>query len=221
MAKLVWDATGERKFETGIDHAVLYPKDGTGAYPAGVVWNGITGVTESPSGGEATAQYADNIKYANLTSAEEFGGTIEAFMYPDEFAVCDGTAEPIPGVRLGQQDRKEFGLCYRTKIGDDVDGQDAGYKLTLVYGALAKPSEKANATVNDSPELKTFSWEFTTTPVAVTGHKPSATLTIDSTTVSAEKMADLEELLYGVDGTPGSAARLPLPDEVIALLGAA
>lgn len=219
MAKLVWDAVGERFFETGVDHGVLYVRDNTGAYPTGVAWNGLTTVTESPSGAESNPQYADNMKYLNLVSAEEFGATIEAFTYPDEFGACDGTAEPEPGLLLGQQSRKTFGLCYRTKIGNDVDGQDAGYKLHLVYGALAAPSEKAYATVNDSPEAITFSWELTTSPVNVAGFKPTASLTIDSTKVDPLKLVEIEELLYG-NATTG-VAHLPLPDAVIALLAAA
>lgn len=212
MAKLVWDNTGERLYETGVKYGVLYPIDSTGAYPKGVAWNGLTNVTESPSGAEATALYADDIKYLNLISAEEFGGTIEAYTYPDEFAECDGSAALTPGVYIGQQPRKTFGLCYRTTLGNDVDNDSHGYKLHLVYGALASPSEKAYATINDSPEAITFSWEFKTTPVNVTGHKPTACVTIDSTKVNAEKLAALEKILYG-DET-GDGPRLPLPDEV-------
>ena len=210
MAKLAWDQTGDRQFETGVDHGVLYVRDATGAYPLGVPWNGLTAVTESPSGAEATPQYADNIKYLNLTSAEEFGGTVEAFTFPDEFGVCDGSVSPEDGLLIGQQGRKTFGLVYRTKVGNDTEGQDAGYKLHLIYGCLAAPSEKAYATVNDSPEAITFSWEITTTPVDVTGYKPTATLTLDSTKVTALKMAELEELLFGTDATtdPESAGTL-------------
>lgn len=212
--KLLWDETGKREFETGVDHGVLYLPDATGAYNTGVAWNGLVSVTESPSGAESNKQYADNRVYLNLLSAEEFGGTIEAFTYPDEFAECDGTAQPKVGVNVGQQNRKSFGLSYRTKIGNDVDGNDHGYKLHLVYGALAAPSEKAYATVNDSPEPITFSWEFTTTPVEVAGLAPTAILTIDSTKVQAADLASLELLLYG---DAAAEPELPLPDDVIAL----
>lgn len=211
MPKLVWDKTGERYYETGVKQGVLYPIDNQGTYPKGVAWNGLTNVTESPSGAEATALYADDIKYLNLISTEEFGGTIEAYTYPDEFAECDGSASLATGVYIGQQPRKTFGLCYRTTVGNDVDNNNYGYKLHLVYGALASPSEKAYATINDSPEAITFSWEFSTTPVNVTGFKPTACITIDSTKVDAEKLAALEKILYGDDETE---ARLPLPDEV-------
>lgn len=228
MSKLVWDATGERQFETGVDHGVLFVRDNTGAYPTGVAWNGLTTVTESPSGAESNPQYADNIKYLNLVSAEEFGATIEAFTYPDEFGACDGSAEPEDGVIIGQQARATFGFVYRTKVGNDTEGQDAGYKLHLVYGCLAAPSEKAYATVNDSPEAITFSWEVTTTPVNVTGYKPTASLTIDSTKVDAGHLAELEEILFGLDAdataeppVTATVPRLPLPDEVIALFAAA
>lgn len=217
MSKLVWDNTGERFYETGVKMGVLYPQV-SGAYPKGVVWNGLTAVTESPSGAEATPLYADDIKYLNLMSNEEFGGTIEAYMYPDEFAECDGSAALAEGVYLGQQPRKAFGFCYRTVLGNDIDSNDYGYKLHLVYGALAAPSEKAYATVNDSPEAITFSWEFTTTPVNVTGFKPTASITIDSTKVDAEKLAALEAIIYG---TESEEARLPLPDEVAEIMGAA
>lgn len=217
MSKIVWDESGSRLFESGVDHAVLYPQANTGLYPSGVAWNGITGVTESPSGAEPNPLYADNMKYLNLMSNEEFGGTIEAYTYPDEFGVCDGSAEPTPGVSVGQQARKAFGLSYRTKIGNDTDGQDAGYKLHLIYGALAAPSEKSYTTLNDSPEAITFSWEITTTPVPVTGMKPTASLIIDSTKVDPVKLAALEDLLYGKDLV---IAALPLPDEVIDLLTA-
>lgn len=217
MPKLVWDNTGERFYETGVDHGVLYPQDTSGAYPTGVVWNGLTAVTESPSGAEATPQYADNIKYLNLYSAEEFGATIEAFTYPEEFAVIDGTASPAAGVTIGQQNRKAFGLCYRTLIGNDIDGTDHGYKLHLIYNAMASPSEKAYATVNDTPEAITFSWELTTTPVPVDDYKPTASITIDSTKLAEAKLAALEEILFGSDT---ETARLPSPNEVIELLGA-
>lgn len=214
MAKLTWDDTGKRFYETGVDHGVLYLQNQQGAYNTGVSWNGLTTVTESPSGAEANPQYADNIKYLNLISAEEFGCTIEAFTYPDEFAQCDGTATPVAGVAVGQQTRKTFGLSYRTKLGNDIDGTDYGYKLHLVYGALAAPSEKAYATINDSPEAITFSWEVTTTPVDVPNLKPTATLTIDSTKVASAQLAELEALLYG---TAGTDAQLPLPGDVIAI----
>ena len=220
MSKLVWDKTGERLYETGVKQGVLYPQAAGGTYPKGVAWNGLTNITESPSGAEATALYADDIKYLNLVSAEELGGTIEAYTYPDEFAECDGSAALTEGVFIGQQDRKTFGLCYRTTLGNDVDSNGHGYKLHLIYGALAAPSEKAYATINDSPEAITFSWEFKTTPVNVAGHKPTASLTIDSTKVSATKMAALEKVLYG-DSDPEAEARLPLPDEVVQILTSA
>ena len=219
MSKLVWDKTGERLYETGVKQGVLYPMDAKGTYPKGVPWNGLTNVTESPSGAEATALYADDIKYLNLMSNEEFGGTIEAYTYPDEFAECDGSASIATGVYIGQQARKTFGFCYRTTIGNDVESNAHGYKLHLVYGALASPSEKAYATINDSPEAITFSWEFSTTPVNVTGFKPTACLTIDSTKVDAEKLAALEKILYGDDADDTAVARLPLPDQVAPVMG--
>ena len=215
MAKLVWDQTGERYYETGVRQGVLYPMQEGGTYTKGVAWNGLTAVTESPSGAEATALYADDIKYLNLLSAEEFGCTIEAYTYPDEFAECDGSASLAAGVNIGQQKRKTFGLCYRTVLGNDVDSNDYAYKLHLVYGCLASPSEKAYATINDSPEAITFSWEVTTTPVAVTGFKPTACITIDSTKANAEKLTALEAILYG-DGE--TEARLPLPNEIATLM---
>jgi hypothetical protein len=218
MSKIVWDQTGERLYETGVKQGVLYPIQEGGMYTKGVAWNGLTAVTESPSGAEATALYADDIKYLNLMSNEELGGTIEAYMYPEEFAACDGSAALVEGVYLGQQPRKTFGLCYRTVLGNDVDSNDHGYKLHLIYGALAAPSEKAYATVNDSPEAITFSWEFSTTPVTVEGFKPTACVTIDSTKAQAEKLAALEAVLYGSES---EEARLPLPDEVATLMGAA
>ena len=218
MSKLVWDKTGERLYETGVKQGVLYPQAAGGTYPKGVAWNGLTNITESPSGAEATALYADDIKYLNLVSAEELGGTIEAYTYPDEFAECDGSAALTEGVFIGQQDRKTFGLCYRTTLGNDVDSNGHGYKLHLIYGALAAPSEKAYATINDSPEAITFSWEFKTTPVNVTGHKPTASLILDSTKVSETKMAALEKVLYGDSDVE---ARLPLPDEVVQILTSA
>lgn len=215
MSKIEWDKTGEKRYETGVDHGVLYPMDDKGAYPAGVAWNGLTAVSENPSGAEASPLYADNIKYLNLMAAEEFGATVEAYTYPDEFAECDGSAEPVPGVLIGQQPRKQFGMSYRTMIGNDVDGQNHGYKLHLIYGALAAPSERNFNTVNDSPEAITFSWELTTTPVAVEGYTPTSCLTIDSTKTDKTKLAALEAILYGSES---EAARLPLPDEVITLL---
>lgn len=213
MSKLVWDETGKRTYETGVSKGVLYPQV-SGAYPKGVAWNGLTAVTESPSGAEATPLYADNIKYLNLMSAEEFGATVEAYTYPDEFAACNGEASLVEGVSIGQQTRSAFGMAYQTKVGNDVDA-DAGYKIHLIFGALAAPSEKAYATVNDSPEAITFSWELTTTPVEVDGFKPTATLVIDSTKVEAEKLAALEKVLYGDADTE---ARLPLPNEVLSII---
>lgn len=218
MPKLAWDQTGQRLYETGVDQGVLYVQDNSGQYPTGVAWNGLISVTESPSGAESNPQYADNIKYLDLISAEEFGATIEAFTYPEEFAECDGSAEAASGVMLGQQTRKRFGLSYRTKVGNDTVGQDFGYKLHLIYGALASPSEKAYNTINESPEAITFSWELSTDKVAVpdSTYRPLASITIDSTKVDAAKMALLEAELYG---SASGAANLPLPDEVIALLG--
>ena len=210
MAKIEWDKTGERLYETGVKNGVLYVQE-AGAYQNGVAWNGLTAVTESPSGAEATPLYADDIKYLNLLSTEEFGATIEAYTYPDEFAACDGSAALADGVMIGQQARKTFGLCYRTTIGNDTEGNDHGYKLHIIYGALAAPSEKAYATINDSPEAITFSWEVTTTPVNVTGAKPTASITIDSTKADPTKLAALEKKLYGDTDTE---ATLPLPDEI-------
>lgn len=217
MSKLVWDQTGERLYETGVKQGVLYPQATDGKYPKGVAWNGLTTVTESPSGAEATPLYADDIKYLNLISTEELGGTIEAYTYPDEFAECDGSAAIATGVYIGQQPRKTFGLSYRTTLGNDVDSNAYGYKLHLVYGALASPSEKAYATINDSPEAITFSWEFSTTPVNVDGFKPTANIVIDSTKVKAENLANLEKILYGDTDVE---ARLPLPDEVAQIMSA-
>jgi hypothetical protein len=219
MTKLNWDQVGQRLYETGVDHGVLYIPDGAGAYNNGYAWNGLVTVTESPSGAEATPQYADNIKYLNLTSAEDFGATIEAFTYPPEFGQCDGSAQPETGVFLGQQNRTTFGLVYRTRVGNDLEGTDHGYKLHLIYGAQAAPSERAYGTVNDSPEAITFSWELTTTPVGVgtisgVDYKPTASLTVDSTTADAGSLTELEELLFG---TAGADPRLPLPADVIAL----
>ena len=222
MAAIVWDKSGERLYETGVDHGVLYPyNSGTSKYDNGVAWNGLTGVTESPSGAEATALYADNIKYLNLMSAEEFGCTIEAYTYPDEFMACDGSKPLTDGVTIGQQDRQTFGFCYRTILGNDTDSNNHGYKLHLIYGCLASPSEKAYATVNDSPEAITFSWEVSTTPVNVTGFKPTASLTVDSTTTDPEGLAALEKALYGSDGGSPATPYLPLPDEVLTLITSA
>lgn len=220
MAKLVWDRTGDRLYETGVKNGVLYIPT-AGVYSKGVAWNGLTAVTESPSGAEATALYADDIKYLSLMSTEEFGATIEAYTYPDEFAACDGSAELADGVTIGQQKRSTFGLCYKTTIGNDTDGNDHGYKLHIIYGAQAAPSEKAYATINDSPEAITFSWEITTTPVNVTGAKPTASLVIDSTKADPSKLAALEDILYGKDGESASEPRLPLPDEIKTLMTAA
>jgi hypothetical protein len=214
--KLVWDKTGERLFETGVNKGVLYTQDASGEYPKGVVWNGLTAVTESPSGAEATPLYADNIKYLNLMSTEEFGATVEAYTYPEEFAECNGEAALAKGVTIGQQTRKTFGMSYQTKVGNDVNS-DLGYKIHLIYGALAAPSEKAYATINDSPEAITFSWELSTTPVEVTGLKPTASITIGSTKVDAGKLAALEAILYGSES---EEARLPLPSEIVTLIGA-
>lgn len=214
MAELVWDEVGTRTYETGVDHGVLYIPDGSGAYTDGVAWNGLVSVSESPSGAEATAQYADNIKYLNLYSAEEFGATIEAFTYPDEFAPFDGLGVISAGITVGQQNRRSFGLSYRTQLGNDLLGNDYGYKLHLVYGCMASPSEKAYTTINDSPEPITFSWELSTTGVAVPGMKSSSLLTIDSTKVNPDSLAALEQILYGA---PGVDPALPLPAAVIAL----
>ena len=222
MSKIVWDKTGERLYETGVKNGVLYLQT-NGVYNNGVAWNGLTAVTESPSGAEATALYADDMKYLNLYSAEEFGATIEAYTYPDEFAECDGSKELVDGVVIGQQTRKVFGLCYRTVIGNDTDGEAHGYKLHIIYGAMASPSEKAYATINDSPEAITFSWEITTTPVNVAGAKPTASVVIDSTKADPTKLAALETILYGKDpttdgGSDGVDPRLPLPDELKTLM---
>jgi len=213
MTKLLWDQTSERTYETGVDHGVLFVQNSAGAYPLGVAWNGLTAVTESPSGAEASPLYADNIKYLNLMSVEELAATIEAYTYPEEFGVCDGTVAPYTGVLVGQQTRKTFGLAYRTQIGNDVEGTDFGYKLHLVYGCLAAPSEKAYATVNDTPEAITFSWAITTSPVEIPDLKKSAMITINSTKVDADALSDLEDALFG---TVGVDARLPLPTEVMA-----
>ena len=214
---LSWDETGEKLYETGVDHGVLYPM-GQNGYGAGVAWNGLTTVTETPSGAEATKLYADNIKYLEIRSAEEFGGTIEAYTYPDEWAECDGSAALATGVYAGQQPRKVFGLCYRTVLGNDVDLDKHGYKLHIVYGCTASPSERSYATINDSPEAITFSWEFSSVPVNVTGHKPVSCIVIDSTKVDATKLATLESILYGTGGQTTVAARLPLPAEIVSTL---
>lgn len=242
MARLIWDKTGEKNYETGLDHGVLYLQDDAGNYTTGEVWNGLTAVNESPGGAEATDIYADNIKYGTLRSAETFGATIEAYFYPPSFEECDGSKEVAPGVHIGQQDRKPFGLSYRSEVHNDTaTGSDDGYKLHLVYGATASPSEKARSTVNESPEAMSMSWEITTTPINVTGYKPTATITIDSRKVDKDKMKAFEDILYGTDSriptytelgddeddipssTPstevGTEPRLPLPDEVIAFFG--
>lgn len=215
MSKLVWDQTGERLYETGVKKGVLYPQESNGTYPKGVAWNGLTGVTETPSGAEATPLYADDIKYLNLMSTEELGGTIEAYTYPDEFAECDGSASIATGVYIGQQPRKTFGMSYVTTLGNDVESNAYGYKIHLIYGALAAPSEKAYSTINDSPEAITFSWDFSTTPVSVDGFKPTASIVIDSTKVDPIKLAALEKILYGDTEVE---ARLPLPNEVATTL---
>ena len=211
MAKIVWDESGKRFYETGVKNGVLYVQDESGNYPKGVAWNGLTAVTESPSGAEATELYADDMKYLEIRSAETFGATIEAYTYPEEFEVCDGSAAIAKGVNAGQQDRKPFGLCYRTVVGNDVQGNALGYKLHLIYGAVASPSEKAYSTINDSPEAITFSWEVTTTPVNLDGFKPTACITIDSTKVESSKLAELEKKLFG---DTSSEAQLPLPNEI-------
>lgn len=218
MSKLVWDQFGKRLYETGVDHGVLYPIQTGGVYSKGVAWNGLTAVTESPSGADVNDIYADNMKYLGLVGAEKFGATVEAYTYPDEFAECDGSVELVKGATIGQQNRKVFGMVYRTVIGNDVDGNEHGYKLHLIYGATAAPSEKAYNTINEDPEAITFSWELSTTPVNVTGHKPTASLTIDSTKADPTKLAELEKILFG--GTE-TEPRLPLPDEIAQLLNVA
>lgn len=225
MAKLVWDAIGEHLYETGVDHGVLYQVTNAGKYSNGVAWNGLTSVSESPSGAEAQKQYADNMNYLTLYSAEEFGATIEAFTYPVEFEQNDGSATPTKGMRIGQQPRKSFGLCYRTKIGNDVAGDDFGYKLHLIYGCRAAPSERGYSTINDSPEAITFSWELSTTPVPVTGYEPTSQITIPSTdfesTEEKAKLTLLENVLFGTDGegqATGTVPNLPLPDVVQKIL---
>lgn len=217
MPRIAWDKTGERFYETGVDQVVLYPVS-DGAYPKGVAWNGVTAVTSKPSGADASALYADNIKYLTLVAAEDFGCTIEAYTYPEEFAECDGSAEIVPGITIGQQARKTFGLSYRTKLGNDTDGQDHGYKIHLVWGGLAAPSESNYQTVNDSPEAITFSWEVSTTPVTVKDHKPCAHMTINSTKLDKTKLAKLEDALYGNES---AEAHLPTPDEILTLINAA
>lgn len=215
MAKITWDGVGEKKYESGVDHCVLYPVNEDKEYKPGVAWNGITSVSETPEGGEPNDQYADNIKYLSLVSAENLNGSIGAYTYPPEFGICDGTAEPTKGMFIGQQSRKMFGLSYRTKIGNDTDGIDHGYKLHLLYGCTASPSERSYETLNDSPDAIEFSWDFSTVPVPVTGYNPTALVTINSTDVDPEKLAKLEEALYG---TVEEDAYLPLPDEVIKIL---
>lgn len=218
MSKIVWDAVGEHIFETGVRNGVLYLKDAQGAYNTGVAWNGLTSVSESPEGAEPTDLYADDIKYLTLMSAENFKATIEAYTYPDEFEECDGSASIATGVVIGQQTRKPFGLCYRTAIGNDTDGNEHGYKLHIVYGCQASPSEKQYSTINDSPDAVTFSWEVSTTPVNVNGKKPTATLIIDSTKADKAKLTALEAILYGSESTE---PRLPLPDEIATLMTSA
>lgn len=220
MSKLVWDQSGKRLYETGVDHGVLYPIQTGGVYSKGVAWNGLTAVTESPSGADVNDIYADNMKYLGLVGAEKFGATVEAYTYPDEFAECDGSVELVKGATIGQQNRKVFGMVYRTVIGNDVDGNEHGYKLHLIYGATAAPSEKAYNTINEDPEAITFSWELSTTPVNVTGHKPTASLTIDSTKADPTKLAELEKILFG-DTDTETEPRLPLPDEIAQLLNVA
>lgn len=223
MAAIVWDDIGEKKFELGVDHGVLFVMEGT-TYAKGVAWNGLTAVTESPSGAEANKNYADNIEYANVLSTEEFGGTIEAFTYPNEFKACDGFVDAKPGVSIGQQARAKFAFCYRTKIGNDTEGQDHGYQLHIVYGAQVSPSERSYTTINDSPELVSLSWEFTTTPIPVTGYKPTARIILDSTVVPAADMKAIEDKLYGTDGSgegsAGTESQLLMPADIFALVNA-
>lgn len=216
MAEIVWDAVGERGYETGVDHGVLYIPT-AGVYSKGYAWNGLTAVNEKPKGAESKPQYADNIKYLNMISAEDLELSIEAFTYPDEFSECDGSFELAPGITISQQNRKPFGLSYRTKIGNDVEGQDHGYKIHIVYGAQAAPAEKAYKTINDSPEANTFNWSITTTPVPVEGYKPSAGVTISSLDVPVATLAAIESVLYGRGAN--TTARLPLPAELIAITG--
>lgn len=218
MTRIQWDQTGEKLYETGVSNGVIYPQSSNGTYPAGVGWNGLTNVSEKPTGAEATALWADNIKYLNLLSKEEFEGSIEAFMYPDEFAECNGEKELVVGMKIGQQPRKPFGFCYRTILGNDTELEDHGYKIHIVYGATVSPSERAYETVNDSPSAITFSWDFKTVPVDVTGAKPTASVEINSTDFTgdnASKLTALENVLYGsADADP----RLPLPDEIKTIL---
>lgn len=223
MSKIVWDETGKKFYETGVRHGVLYPQIADGSYPLGVPWNGLVTVTESPSGAEPNPQYADDIKYLNMMSAEEFGATIEAFTYPDEFEACDGSGELAPGALVGQQNRQPFGMSYRTVLGNDLEGEDYAYKLHLIYGATAAPSEKAYATINDSPEAITFSWEVTTNPVQVPGFKPTASIVLDSSKLEETKLEAIEEILYGKDAgtddtTEAVDPRLPLPSEILTIL---
>ena len=221
MAKIIWDQIGEKFYETGTKKGVLYPQASNGTYPAGVAWNGLTSVSESPDGGDANDIYADDIKYLVLRGVENFGGTIEAYTYPDEFAECDGSAQLLAGVTIGQQPRKTFGFSYVTTLGNDIDMDNYGYKIHLIYGASASPSERSYETINDSPEPINFSWEFSTVPVPVTGHKATSCMIIDSTKVDATALADLEDILYGTDGvgsSAGTTARLPLPEEVVSIL---
>lgn len=234
MARATWDEVGEKRYELGVDHGMLYVMQAL-AYAAGVPWNGLTAVNETPSGAESNKNYADNIEYANILSAEEFGATIEAFTAPDEFRPCDGFSQPAKGVFIGQQNREKFGFCYRTKLGNDTEGQDLGYQIHIIYGAQASPSERNRSTVNENPELMTLSWEVTTTPVPVPGFRPTSHLILDSTILSAEDMKKIEDILYGTDdetmppaeegGDPividGADPRLPMPKEIIDLLGAA
>lgn len=215
MAKLTWHDVGTKEYETGVSNVVLFPQTTGGAYGDGIAWNGVTAISESPSGAEPTALWADNVKYANLMSAEEFAASIEAYMSPEEFDECDGAKEIAPGVTISQQERKGFGLCYRTLVGNDTEGTNHGYKLHLVYGALASPSERTHSSVNDSPEAETLSWEVSTTPVPVTGGKPTAHVTINSIKCDATKLKALEDILYG---TMEQEPRLPLPDEIATLM---
>lgn len=213
--KIVWNETGKRYYEAGVKNGVLYVQNTDGSYPKGVAWNGLINVNESPSGAETTPLYADDTKYVELQSNEDFGATIEAYTYPDEFEACDGSAEIAEGIKIGQQSRSTFGMCYRTVIGNDIEGNDHGYKIHIIYGCKAAPSEKSYQTINDSPEAITFSWEVTSTPVAVTGYKPTSSLVIDSRTVSPENLAKIEEALYG---SASQEAHLPLPDAIVALM---
>lgn len=221
MPKLLWDQQGEHRFETGVDHGILFPVDDQGKYGNGVVWNGLTAVNEQPEGAEANDQYADNIKYLTLRSAEKFGATIEAFTYPDEFAECDGSKELAKGVLIGQQPRRAFGFAYRTKVGNEVQGQDAGYKIHFLYGCTVSPSERSYQTVNDNPEAITFSWELDSNPVAVTGHQATSSVTIDSTLCDPDQMKKLLDYIEGTDGDQDeNKSRLPMPDEIVGIMQA-